>query len=244
MSYEAVKPSVLAGCLVVSICMSPSVIGRPQEGQSGSTDRPLEPAATTFKYKFENRRFHISLIEVDLDADLSGALQFKRGESEDLLDRKFKVSPRTMSRLSQLVRRLNFLESREDYQNKKDFSHLGWTTITVQQGGLERTVRFNYTTNPEMSEMSDILRGLSTQHIALFDVELALRHQPLDLPRLLEVLENDLKLERLAEPEQLLPALREISGDDTLPLIARNQAGRLINAIQKGKHKGPVKADK
>lgn len=235
---------MLAGCLAVSVWSGRPIIAYQQADQSGSASHPLEPSATTFKYRFENRRFHISVIEVELDADLSGLLQFKRGESDELLDRTFKVSPRTMSRLSQLVRRLNFFESQEDYQNKRDFSHLGWTTITVQRDGQERAVRFNYTTNPEMGEMSDILRGLSTQQIELFDVELALRHQPLDLPRLLEVLENDLKLERLAEPEQLLPALREIAGDDTLPLIARNQAGRIIRMIERGKYKGPVKADK
>lgn len=243
MSNGLVKASLQIGFLLVTI-VNYSAPGRRQADQSGSVGRLIEPAAATFKYRFENRRFYISVIEIDVTPEASGVLQFKRGETEDILERKFKVSPRTLSRLLHLIQRLNFLESSEDYQNKRDFSHLGWTTITVRQGELERTVRFNYTTSPEMSEVSDILRGLSTQHINLFDIELSVEHQPLDLPRLLEVLENDLRLERMAEPEQLLPALREIANDDTLPLIARNHAGRIVTSIQKGKYKSAVKSDK
>jgi hypothetical protein len=195
-----------------------------------------------FSYRFENPRFTISIIEVELASGGAGKLRFKRGEFDDLIDREFKVLPATLDRLRQLVAASGFMTSAEDYQSKKDFSHLGWMTITVKQAGRQRTVRFNYTTNNEISAVSDILRGISTQEIDQFDIELARQHEPLDVPRLLDGLENDLRLERMAEPERLLGFLGDLAGDDTLPLIARNQATRLIAGIRKGRFKSPVKA--
>jgi hypothetical protein len=75
----------------------------------------------------------------------------------------------------------------------------------------------------------------------LFDIDTAERYQPLDLPKQIELLENDLRLVRIAEPEQLIATLEEIAGDDTQPLIARNHARRVIEAIKKGKYKSPIK---
>ena len=92
-----------------------------------------------------------------------------------------------------------------------------------------------------MKELEEIFRGIASQEISLFDIENAERYQPLDVPKQLETLENDLRLERITEPARVLAALNEIAGDDTQPLIARNHAKRIIEAIKKGKFKSPVK---
>ena len=206
---------------------------------STRTDPPANPAGTSYRYKFECERFVISIIEIELAPDGKGRLKFKRGESEDPIEEDLKVLPATVERLTVLTDRLSFLTSEEDYQSKKDFSHLGWITVTARRADRERTVKFNYSTNSSITEMADIFRGIATQEIDLFDLDLALRHQPLETPRILESIESDLRLTRIAEPERILTALREIAGDDTLPLIARNHATRIVAAIQKGKYKGP-----
>ena len=197
--------------------------------------------AASYSYRFENQRFHISLIEIDLDGDGAGLVKFKRGESDDIIDLKLKLLPDTLARIQQLYQALRFVESDENYQSEKDHSNLGWVTIIARAGDRERKARFNYTHNQEMKELTDIYRGLSTQQIHLFDLETAQQYQPLDVPRLLENLENDLKLERLTEPSALLTSLRDISGSDASPLIARNHAKRIIASIEKGKFKTPIK---
>ena len=207
-----------------------------QNGDAGTT-----PAAVSFAYKFENARFYIPLLEIELTPDGSGELRFKRGESDELLDLKFKLMPATLSRVRQLCQATKFLTSDAEYQDKKDFSHLGWISISARQGELSRSVRFNYTLNAEIRELADIFRGIATQEIHVFDMETAQRYQPLDLPGRLEAIENDLRLERLAEPERMLAPLREIAGDDTQALIARNHATRIIEGIRKGKFKSPVR---
>src|SRR5204862_5137343 len=132
----------------------------------------------------------------------------------------------------------SFLGSDADYQDKKHaFPHMGWMTLGARQGASERKTRFNYTTNEQIRELEEIFRGIASQEISLFDIENAERYQPLDVPKQLEMLENDLRLGRIAEPPRLLTALNEIAGDDSQPLIARNHAKRIIEAIKKGNFK-------
>jgi len=216
-------------------CMLLAVL--PVTAASNRANGQSPPPDTSFSYKFENRRFYIPLIQIDIGADGKGQLHFTRGESDDVIDRNFKILSSTMDRINRLVAASAFLTSKEEYQAKRDFSHLGWMTITVRQGEQERTVRFNYTTNTDISELADLFRGIATQEIDLFDIELAVQHQPLDVPRLLDALESDLRLDRVAEPEQLIRRLRELANDDTMPLIGRNHANRIIKDIEKGKYR-------
>jgi hypothetical protein len=208
--------------------------------QSGAGEAILE--GLSFTYKFENPRFYVPLMEIDVRPDSSGELRFKRGESDEMLELRFKLLPATLARVRQLCETSKFLTSHAEYQDKKDFSHLGWVHLSVREGERSRNVRFNYTLNPEIRELADIFRGIATQEIHVFDMETAQQYQPLDLPGRLDALQNDLRLERLAEPERMLAPLQEIAGDDTQPLIARNQATRIIEGIKKGKFKSPVKS--
>lgn len=196
---------------------------------------------TSFGYRYESSRFHISLIEIDLAPDGRGELRFKRGESDDIISRQFKLLPETAGRIGRLFDETGFLGSDHDYQDKKDFSHLGWTTLWIRSGERERSTRFNYTTEPLIRELAEIMRGVAAQEMHVFDLELAERYQPLDLPKRLEILENDLRLQRITEPLRLLPPLQEIAGSDVLPLIARNHAARIIKSIEKNRFKSPVK---
>ncbi|MEW6213425.1 MAG: hypothetical protein AB1631_34340, partial [Acidobacteriota bacterium] len=179
----------------------------------------------SFSYKFENPRFvHLPLIEIDLDSSGKGKLRFKRNESDDIIELDFNLMPGTLARIRQLYSETGFLTSTENYQSKKDFSHLGWITLTAHQGEQSRQTRFNYTTNLQIDELATIFRAIATQQIQLFDIENVQQYQPLDLASQLDALENDLRLERIAEPESLLAALREIAANDTALLIARNKA--------------------
>lgn len=195
----------------------------------------------SFSYKFENPRFNLRVIEVEVDANGVGELKFTRGTSDEILDCRIKLLPATIARISNLFEVSGFLASQTEYQDKRDFTHMGWVTLGARQGARERKARFNFTTNPHINELKEIFLGIAWQEISLFDIENAERYQPLDLPKQLETLENDLRLERITEPARVLAALIEIAGDDSQPLIARNQAKRMIDAIKKGKYKSPVK---
>ena len=196
------------------------------------------------KYRFENKLFTIPNIELDIEPSGATLLKFTQTDVEGPLERKFTLMPKTLARCAQLLEKLRFLDSSESYQSKKDFSHLGWMTLSVKQGTKEREVKVNYSFNPDFTELLNILKGITTQEIDMFSLDLALHHQPLDTPKWLEILENDLKLERISEPDRLLVDLRELVNDNTLPLIARNQASKIAAGIEKGKFKTPLKPSK
>jgi hypothetical protein len=223
---------VALAALVLLLALAGTSTPSPAQGGNGSA---------AFGYRFENKRFDISLIEIDLKVDGTGELRFKKGESEDIIDRKVKLLAPTAARIRWLLDTTQFLSSEENYQDKRDFSHLGWHAIWQREGERERNARFNYTTNLRIKELTDIYLGIANQEIDLFSLETAIQFQPLDVPRLLEMLENDLRLERIAEPESLLKPLREIQIDETMALIARNHAKRMVEDIKKGKFKTPVK---
>ena len=226
------KSSFIACLLLVSLF----VISNGQNGATGSAG-----VGASFGYKFENARFHIPLIEIDLAPDGTGELRFKRGESDEIIDLKLKLLPATMERIRTLYSVTGFLTSKVEYQSKKDFSNLGWVTLSAREGNVKREVRLNFSDNNYIRELSDIFRAIATQQTHLFDLDTAEQYQPLDLPTQLRVLERDLELERIAEPEQMLAALRNISSNDALPLIARNHAKRIADKIEKKKFKSPVK---
>jgi hypothetical protein len=225
------KSSFIACLLLVSILSIAN-------GQNGAG------AGASYSYRFENSRFHIPLIEIDLAWDGTGELRFKRGESDEIIDLKLKLLPATIERIRTLYNATGFLTSKAEYQSEKDFSNLGWVTLSAREGELKREVRLNYTDNQQIKELYDIFRAIATQQTHLFDLDTAEQYQPLDLPTQLRVLERDLELERIAEPEQMLPALRNINSNDALPLIARNHAKRIADKIEKKKFKSPVKNSK
>jgi hypothetical protein len=225
--------------LIVMTALAGATVVASQKLQTVDSDS--ETGEASFSYKFENPRFYVRIIEIDVDSNGVGEVRFTRGESDEVLDSKIKLLPATASRIRTLFKVTDFLGSRDDYQAEKDFSHLGWVTLVEKQGSRKRETRFNYTKIPEIRELGEIFRGIATQEMSLFDIENAERYQPLDLPKQLDLLENDLRLERITEPERLLAALKEIAGDDIQPLIARNQAQRLIDQIKKGKFKSPIR---
>src|SRR5262249_61481518 len=116
----------------------------------------------SFSYKYEGPRFPLRLIEIDIGANGIGELRFKRGESDEVLDCKVKLLPATSARIRMLFEISGFLTSNEEYQDKKDFSHLGWVTLGAQRGAEVRKVRYNFTSNEQIKELADIFRGIAT----------------------------------------------------------------------------------
>ena len=57
--------------------------------------------------------------------------------------------------------------------------------------------------------------------------------QPLNVPSLLNEMESLQSRAGLSDPKQLVPLLTELKTDEHIPLIARNQAERILKKIKK-----------
>ncbi len=191
-------------------------------------------AGPHYSYLFENPRFTTPIQELEFDGSGQGKFRFKRKDSDEIVN-KLSVAPEVLSQIQLLLDDMNFLASGEDYQHKKDFSHLGNMTISYSRGGKERTVKFNYTDNQSMTRLSEIFRNIITQETRIFELEAVIANDPISAPAQLRMLESELKSKRVADPHRFDPILKNIRLDEGVPLIARNHADRLLQMISKGK---------
>ena len=187
-----------------------------------------------YRYLFENPRFTTPVQELEFDGSGQGKFRFKRKDADEVVN-KLSLSPEVLSQIQLILEDMNFLASDEDYQHKKDFSHLGNMTIGYSREGKERTVKFNYTENQSMNRLSDIFRNIVTQETRIFELEAVIANDPISAPAQLRMLESELKSKRVADPHRFDPILKNIKLDEGVPLIARNHADRLLQMISKGK---------
>ena len=141
----------------------------------------------------------------------------------------------TLDKINGALAALDFLNSKEDYQYEKDYSHLGNITFRLKKNDHQREVHFNYTTNKNAMALADEYRRIGNQVIWVFDMNLARENQPLDAPRQMDALQSYMDRGEISDPSQLVPFLQAFTNDERIPLIARNHAARMIKQIEKQK---------
>ncbi len=199
--------------------------------------QPARSATPAYRYEFSQPDFIVSIIKIEHDEAGVGTIAFKKKGSDELITDPIRVSARALSRIGDALTALNFLESNENYQYEKDFSHLGSMKFARTSDGKTREVVFNYTANKDAKALMDEYRKIGNQYIWIFDITLARDNQPLESPKLLDALDSMIKRNEISDPLQMEPFLKELSNDERFPLIARNHAVRLIKQFEKEKAK-------
>lgn len=188
-----------------------------------------------YKYHFENSRFDTTSVDIDISDKGEGQLRFKKRDEEEEILLPIKLLPETIKRLQTLYDELRFLDSLDNYQANAKLTNLGTTTLFLKQGERSRSASFNYTDNRSAMQLTALFRAIENQYRRTEEIKLSRQFSPLDLPKHLKNLEEELKRNRIVEPSQIVPLLSDISVDDSAPLIARNAAGKLITMIKQGK---------
>lgn len=207
---------------------------RPQQAAAAAAvARETKATDIKYTYEFSQPKFNISHIVVEHDVNGRGTVTFHRLNEETPVVEPLNLSPAVLERIKLAWQSLQFLDSNTDYQADKQFPHLGTMKIGMQQGERKRVAEFNWTNNDDASTLISEYRKAADQAILIFDISIARENQPLNSPKLMEVMESYLKRNALSDPHQLLGLLQELSTDEHVPLIARNHALRLIKKIQK-----------
>ena len=185
-----------------------------------------------YRYEFSQPKFVVKHIVLEHDANGHGIVTFERLNEDTPITEPIDLSPAALARISAAWRALQFLDSNTDYQADKQFPHLGTMRIAMEQGTRKRVAEFNWTNNSNAEILINEYRRAADQAILIFDISVARENQPLNAPKLMEVMESYIKRNGLSDPEQLLPLLTELSTDEHIPLIARNHALRIIKKIR------------
>ncbi len=231
--------TLIAALLVLSAAIAAA-------GQNKTAQRPDATVTSTqantdikaaedvrYTYEFKQPQFQVPRILIEHDAAGRGRISFERKNVSETFTEKVELSPEALKRISLLWDALRFLDSNTEYQSEKQFPHQGTQLISMQQGTRHRTAEFNWTNDRNAFLLVAEYRRIADQALFIFDINIARQSDPLGTPRLLKNLDSLLTRNALSDPHQIIPLLRDITTDERLPLIARNQAGRLLKKIEK-----------
>ncbi|HJX92322.1 MAG TPA: hypothetical protein VJ372_17610 [Pyrinomonadaceae bacterium] len=226
------------------IVLSAAIFTWAQDSSSKQNIRPdrTPPPATTntpvtnnakYSYEFSQPKFYVKHLVLEHDGTGHGTITFERMNEDVPVVEPIELSSTVLSRVTSLWTSLDFLNSQTNYQTSQDFSHLGTMRIGMQQGDRKRVAEFNWTHNESASALVNEYKRIADQAMLVFDISIARENQPLNAPKLMEVMESLIKRNGLSDPKQLLPLLRDMSTDEHIPLMARNHALRIIKQIEK-----------
>jgi hypothetical protein len=217
---------------------------RPEDG-GGSEEVPAsvragvpakakeDPNAARYVYEFKQPDFYVYFIHIEHDEAGRGQMRFERRSDTEQITEPFEFSPAALARVRARWEALGFLEAQTNYQSERTYPSLGQTRLSVRRGGKERATEFNYSQNGYAQGLADEYRRASEQALFVFDVGVALESQPLETPKLLNRLESLISRNYLSDPQQLVPLVRQLTEDERVPLVGRNQAARILKKLEK-----------
>jgi hypothetical protein len=184
-------------------------------------------------YEFSQPNFLVSKISIEHDENGKGKITFTKQSFDEAISDPVQLSQVALERIKAVWNALNFLDSTENYQYEKDYSHLGNMSFTIKKDERTRTTKFNWTTNADAKNLADEYRRIGQQFVWIFDIGVARENQPLEAPHLMDALDSLIKRNEVSDAAQMIPLLKELSNDERIPLIARNHATRLVKEIEK-----------
>gem|GEM_PF-780536 len=189
--------------------------------------------AVRYSYEFKQPTFLVPYILIEHDAAGRGQISFRQNNREELFTDPLEISPAALARITAAWEALKFLESDASYQAEKQFPHLGTMTLRQKRGTRERAAEFNWTHDEAAATLIKEYKRIGEQQLFIFDIALARQYQPSDSVKIFKRLESLIKRDELSDTAQIVPLLRDLSTDERIPLIARNQAARLLKKIEK-----------
>ena len=186
---------------------------------------------TKFSYCVDRSRGPYENQCVELDAAGNGNVRFKR-RGGDEIQKDLTLSSSAREKYLAVMAATNNLEQGASYESNKKVADLGRKRLKLEQaGGPPREADFNYSTRKEVTDLVAFFDGIINQETIAFDIETALQFDRLSIPKRLDLIETELKANRISDPELLVPLLDRIQADQRLMNYARARAGKMKESI-------------
>ena len=189
---------------------------------------------STFTYCHENTRGPYELQCIQLNGEAKGEVKFKRRQAETV-NLPIELSAAGREKFITLLSATNYLDHPETFESGKKIANLGAKHLTIETPSGKREGTFNFSLRKDVTELSTFFEGLINQETLGFDITNAMQFERLSIPKRLEQLENELRSNRIADPERLMPLLEKIEKDQQIMNYARTQAGKIKKQIETAK---------
>jgi hypothetical protein len=186
---------------------------------------------SSFTYCHDNTRGPYETQCIRLDADAKGNITFKRRQA-DTVNLPIELSAGAREKFISLLSATNNLDRPETFESGKKIADLGQKRLTLETPSGKREGTFNFSLRKDITDLSTFFEGLLNQETISFDLANAVQFERLSIPKRLEQLENELKSNRISDPERLIPVLEKIEKDPQVMNYARTQAGKIKKQIQ------------
>jgi hypothetical protein len=186
---------------------------------------------SSFTFCRENSRGPFELQCVQLDSQARGEVKFKR-RGADTISAEIQLSPAARDRFNSVVGATENLNGAESYESKRKVADLGLKRLTLVTPEGTKEATYNFSERKEVAELTAFFEALINQETIGFDLDNAIQFERLSVPKRLDQIENELKSNRIADPDRLILLLEKIEADQRLMNYARNQAGRIKKQIQ------------
>jgi hypothetical protein len=186
---------------------------------------------SSFTYCHENTRGPYELQCIQFDAEAKGEVKFKRREAETVTE-PISLSAAARQRFLSLLAATNYLEHPETFESGKKIADLGAKHLTIELPSGKREGTFNFSVRKDVTDLSNFFEGLLNQETLEFDIMNAMQFERLSIPKRLEQMANELKANRISDPEGLLPILEKIEANQQIMNYARSQAGKMKKEIE------------
>lgn len=186
---------------------------------------------SSFTYCHDNTRGPYETQCIQLNADAKGEVKFKRRDAETVTE-PISLSAGARQRYLSLLAATNYLEHPETFESGKKIADLGAKHLTVELPSGKREGTFNFSLRKDVTELSNFFEGLLNQETLQFDITNAMQFERLSIPKRLEQMANELKANRISDPEALIPVLEKIEANQQIMNYARSQAGKMKKDIE------------
>jgi len=143
----------------------------------------------------------------------------------------FQISASLRAKIFELTAKLNDFKG-QDLDVHRKIANLGEKTFRWENGSEAYETRFNYTINPDATQLLQICEGLARQQELIDLLQRRMKYDRLGVNDALLELEADYAKGVLPEPQRVLPLLDQIAGDSRFLEIARERARALAERIR------------
>jgi len=181
---------------------------------------------TQFTYCRHNASGSFESLCIQLDPGGAGETRFKREDGDDIR-LGLTLTQSSKEQFLSVLSGTKYLENSKNYESKRKVADLGLKHLILESASGRREAEFNYSDMKEVNALVTFFEGLLTQEVLVFDLEWAVKFDPLGIPDRLDQIDRVMKSSRIMDTKNLTEVLDIIDRDEHIVNYARSHAREL-----------------